>query len=245
MYKFYSRYVRHLILPNIGFKGQDLLKQSRVLCIGAGGLGSPALIYMASAGIGHIDIVDFDIVNITNLNRQIIFNQLDIGKNKALCAKIYLSKLNPTIKIQAYKEKISIYNFFTFIEKYDLIIDCTDNLESKFLINDAAIKYNIPVIHSSVFGLEGYITIFSKNTYCYRCLYNNFFSTNYLNYGILGPVAGIFGSLQALIAIKLLLYNSNIKTTYILFNKIIFIDFNSFKFDILTTQKNSQCNTCS
>ena len=244
MYKKYFRYIRHLILPNIGFKGQDILKKSKVLCIGAGGLGSPALIYMASAGIGNIDIIDFDTVSTSNLNRQIIFNQNDIGKIKVVCAKEYILKLNKYINVNIYNTRVSLLNSINLIKRYDVVLDCTDNLETKFLINDIFIKSGIPVIHASVCGLEGYISIFTKKTFCYRCLYSNFNNNNYLNYGVLGPVAGIFGSLQALVAIDLLLYKFKIKNIHNFFNKIMLMDLSSFKINVLKINKNNTCNIC-
>jgi len=244
MKNIYSRYIRHIILPNIGIKGQDVLKNAKILCVGAGGLGSPALTYIVSTGVGNIDIIDFDIVNITNLNRQVIFDYNDIGKNKALCAKNNLLRLNNAVKIKAYNKKLSLSNILDSIDQYDIILDCTDNLETKFLINDVSMKYNIPLIHASVFGLEGYISIFTKNTHCYRCLYNNFIGNNTLNYGILGSVAAIFGCLQALVTVKLLLYKFGLKNNYLFFNKIIFMDFNTFKFSILNVKKNINCKIC-
>lgn len=243
MYNKYFRYIRHLILPNIGFKGQDILKKSKVLCVGSGGLGSPAIIYMAAAGVGNIGVMDFDNVSISNLNRQIIFNQHDIGKKKVTCTKDYISKLNNSTRIITHDMRLSSLNSFNLITTYDLVLDCTDNLESRFLINDTFVKHGVPVVHASVFGLEGYLSVFSFETFCYRCLYSNF-NNNCLNYGILGPVAGIFGSLQAVVTIELLLYKFKLKSNFNFFNKMMVMNLNSFDVSILKINKNNKCNIC-
>ncbi len=243
----YSRYIRQIILPNFGFRGQDYLKKAKVLCVGSGGLGSPALIYLASAGIGTIGIIDFDIVSHTNLNRQILFNEKDIGKKKVFCAKKYIYNLNSNIKIKTYDVQLVHRNCFNIFYKYDVILDCTDNLKTKFLINDYAIKLNIPLIHGSVFGYEGYVSIFHKKRFCYRCLYKNFYRIEGICHGILGPVAGIIGSFQALETIKLLLNKKNILSKYKfrLSHGLLVFDFRTLLFRFLKVKRNLKCYVCS
>jgi len=246
MDKFYTRYIRHIILPDIGLKGQDVLKRSKVLCVGAGGLGAPALIYLAAAGVGSIGIVDFDVVSVSNLNRQIIFNQLDIGKSKAVCAKRYISRLNSSINVDIHELRLSYSNCPDIICNYDIILDCTDNLESKFLINDLAIKFNIPLVHGSVFGFEGYVSVFVDNSACYRCLYHSFADLECVSHGIIGPVAGIVGSIQALEVIKLLLARSN-KNIFLshLVSRLFILDFKMLDFRFLDIKKHINCGICS
>ncbi len=246
MDSYYTRYIRHVILPDVGLKGQDVFKKSKVLCVGAGGLGASALIYLAATGIGSIGIVDFDIVDVSNLNRQIIFNESDIGKNKSECARRYISRLNSSIKIDVYDLKLSYLNCFDIVSKYDVVLDCTDNLESKFLINDIAIKLNIPLVHGSVFGFEGYVSVFSGESACYRCLYNSFGGLECVSHGILGPVAGIVGSIQALEVIKLLLTRCD-ETLFLshLMSKLLILDFKMFDFRFLEIKKQHDCGICS
>jgi len=244
METFYSRYIRHIILSDIGLVGQDILGKSKVLCIGAGGLGSPALMYLAATGVGSIGIVDFDVVNLSNLNRQVIFSYDDIGKNKAICAKNYIVKLNNSIDVSVYDYKLSYSNCFDLFKDYDVILDCTDNLESKFLINDFSIKLNIPLVHGSVFGLEGYVAVFLKGFSCYRCLYRDVNSLECINHGIIGPVTGIIGSLQALISIVLLLRRKNKDFSCDLFFSLFLFDFKFFKFRSLNVKSLYKCNFC-
>lgn len=242
MYKFYSRYIRHIIVPGIGFLGQDRLFRSKVLCVGAGGLGSSALIYLVSAGIGGIGIVDHDIINLTNLNRQVIFSENNLGESKAYCAKKFLLNLNSNIDVSVYNFKLTHLNISDLIKDYDIILDCTDNLEVKFLINDVALKFKKILVHGSVFGLEGYVSIFSDKTFCYRCLHYDFPGVNSITYGILGAVVGIIGSLQALIVIFLLLKDSNLIRCF--FSRVFFFDFNLFKFKVLKFRKSRICFIC-
>lgn len=238
----YYRHIRHLILPEIGVEGQDILRQSKVLCIGTGGLGSSALIHLACSGVGLLGLVDFDSVDITNLNRQIMFNFSDIGRSKVVCASEYLKKLNPEIKLNVYESKFSFLTCFDIMKDYDIVLDCTDNLDTRFLINDFAMKLGIPMVHGSVFGFEGYVGIFSRDGACYRCLYNNFKYLNCMNYGILGSVAGIVGSVQALETIKFLLKHRCSLNS--LESKLLFLDFKTFDFKVIVIKKNLDCVVC-
>ncbi len=243
MNDFYSRYIRHIILPGFGIKGQDFLKKSKVLCIGAGGLGSTALMYLASAGVGTIGIVDFDVVDASNLNRQVIFNLSDIGKSKAICAKNYVLNLNSHVDINVYNIKLSYINCFRIIKDYDVVLDCTDNLESKFFINDAVVKMGLPLIHGAVSNLEGYVAVFLKKFGCYRCLYSNFIGLECLSNGIVGPIPGIIGSIQALEAIKILLNSNN--NFLNLISRLLMLDFKTFDFKLLHIKRKKNCNICS
>lgn len=241
----YYRHIRHLILPEIGVEGQNFLSKSRVLCIGAGGLGSSALIHLACSGVGFLGIVDFDFVDVSNLNRQLMFNFSDIGKSKVFCAKNFLIKINPDLNIKIYDAKLAFLTCFDIMKDYDVVLDCTDNLESRFLINDFAVKLGIPMIHGSVFGFEGYVGIFSHTGACYRCLYNNLKYLNCMNYGILGSVAGIIGSIQALETIKLLLRKCFLLDSNMYLNsKLLFLDFKTFEIKIINVKKSLYCAIC-
>jgi adenylyltransferase/sulfurtransferase len=244
MHNYYKRYIRHVVLSDIGILGQDILFKSKVLCIGAGGLGSPALVYLASCGIGFLGIVDFDKVDLSNLNRQFMYDEFDIGKSKVYCAENFLKKINNNVTIFTYNERLSYKNFLDIIPGYDVILDCTDSLESKFFVNECGIKLNIPVIHGSILGFSGYISIFSRDFGCYNCLYKDFSYTNFLGHGVLGPVAGVIGAFQAIECIKVLL-NSSIHYNFnTLFSKILFFDFKNLNFLILNFKKKDFCNIC-
>lgn len=242
MHEKYYRYIRHIVLSDIGLKGQDLLFKSRVLCVGAGGLGSPVLTYLASSGIGYIGLVDFDVVDLSNLNRQFIYNIFDVSNDKSFSAFNFLKKLNTDIFIFPYKAKLSKNNFFDIMAGYDIILDCTDTLESKFLISDFAMKLNLPVVHGSVFGFSGYVSMFSRFSGCYRCLYQSFSYVNCVGHGIIGPVAGIIGSIQALETIKFLLNKGNVFNN--LFSRVLVLDFKKLNFLTLTFKKSFECIGC-
>lgn len=244
MHNFYKRYIRHIVLSDIGILGQDLLLNSKVLCIGAGGLGSSALVYLASCGVGSIGIVDFDKVDVSNLNRQFLYNVFNCGESKVFCAESFLKKLNNNINIFTYNERISYSNFLNIMIGYDIILDCTDSLESKFFINECGIKLNIPVIHGSILGFSGYISIFSREHGCYNCLYSDFSYVNFLGHGVLGPVAGIIGAFQAIECIKFLLNKSGAFSFNTLFSKILFFDFKNLNFLLLNFSKKKNCDIC-
>lgn len=244
MHNLYYRYTRHLVLSDIGVNGQDFLLKSKVLCVGAGGLGSPALTYLVSSGIGCIGIVDFDIVDLSNLNRQFIYNIFDIGKDKVFSAFNFLKKLNNDVFIFVYNSRLSEYNFFDIMSNYDIVLDCTDSLESKFLISDCAIKLDIPVIHGSVFGFSGYISMFTRQDGCYRCLFDSFSHINCVGHGILGPVAGVVGAIQAIEAIKYLLVKFNLCDFNDLRSKVLVLDFKNLNFMVLNFKKKVNCISC-
>ena len=205
-----KRYSRHVLVPEVGERGQFKLLDSRVLLIGAGGLGSPAAFYLAAAGVGTIGIIDADVVEESNLQRQIIHNTKRVGQYKAESARETIEALNPDVKVITYIERLDETNVARIIAGYDVIIDGTDNFPTRYLLNDAAIMANKPVVHGSVFRFEGQLTIFKPNEGpCYRCLYPEppppALAPSCAEAGVLGVLPGIIGLLQATETVKLLL----------------------------------------
>jgi len=205
-----KRYSRHVLVPEVGEQGQFKLLDSRVLLIGAGGLGSPAAYYLAAAGVGTIGIIDADVVEESNLQRQIIHNTKRVGQYKAESAREAIEALNPDVKVITYIERLDETNVARIIADYDVIIDGTDNFPTRYLLNDAAIIANKPVVHGSVFRFEGQLTIFKPHEGpCYRCLYPEppppALAPSCAEAGVLGVLPGIIGLLQATETIKLLL----------------------------------------
>src|SRR6266571_2601312 len=205
-----KRYSRHLLVPEVGEQGQFKLLDSRVLLIGAGGLGSPAAYYLAAAGVGTIGIIDSDVVEESNLQRQILHNTKRVGQYKAESARETLEALNPDVKVITYIERLDETNVARIIADYDVILDGTDNFPTRYLLNDAALLANKPVVHGSVFRFEGQLTVFKPNEGpCYRCLYPEppppELAPSCAEAGVLGVLPGIIGLLQATETIKLLL----------------------------------------
>ncbi len=205
-----KRYSRHTLIPEVGEQGQFKLLDSKVLMIGAGGLGSPAAYYLAAAGVGTIGIIDADVVDDSNLQRQILHNTERIGQYKAESAKKTLTDLNPDVKVVPYIERLDEENVQRIIADYDVIVDGTDNFPTRYLLNDAAVMANKPVVHGSVFRFEGQLTIFKPyDGPCYRCLYPEppppALAPSCAEAGVLGVLPGIIGLLQATETIKLLL----------------------------------------
>ncbi len=206
-HEFYSR---QIILDEIGENGQKRLKLSRVLVIGAGGLGCPVLQYLVSAGVGTVGIVDFDTVSRSNLHRQVLYNYNSIGKNKAVEAQKRLSESNPFIEVIAHTDQLIPENAIDIIKEYDIIVDCTDNYESRYLINDACVLLGKPLVYAAIYKFEGQVAVFNlTNGPTYRCLHPNFpkeaSMTNCEQSGVLGVLPGIIGTLQANEVLKLLL----------------------------------------
>ncbi len=204
------RYSRHLLIPEVGAEGQAKLLESRVLFIGAGGLGAPALLYLAAAGVGTIGVVDFDTVDLSNLQRQVIHTTDRVGQKKTASAKEAVEALNPDVEVIAYDEMLTEENVARIIEGYDVILDGTDTFETRYTLNDAAVRAGIPVIHASVFRFEGQLTVFQPYAGpCYRCLYPTppppELAPGCSVAGVLGVVPGTLGILQATEALKLLL----------------------------------------
>ena len=204
------RYNRHLILPEIGPEGQEKLMNARVLVIGAGGLGCPILSYLTAAGVGRIGIIDFDRVDISNLQRQVLFRTKDVGKLKATCAAIHLEKLNPLVQLDVYTERLTTKNALNLFEKYDLVIDGTDNFSTRYLVNDAAVLTDKPLVYGSIYKFQGQVSVFNyQNGPTYRCLFPTPPAPgeipNCSEIGVIGVLPGIIGTQQANEAIKIIL----------------------------------------
>jgi molybdopterin/thiamine biosynthesis adenylyltransferase/rhodanese-related sulfurtransferase len=205
-----KRYSRHILVPEVGEAGQIKLLDARVLLIGAGGLGSPAALYLAAAGVGTLGIIDADVVDDSNLQRQVIHTTERIGQYKADSARIAINALNPDVKVNTYIERLDETNVRKLVDEYDVIVDGTDNFPTRYLLNDAAVMANKPVVHGSVFRFEGQVTVFKPyDGPCYRCLYPEpppiALAPSCAEAGVLGVLPGIIGLLQATEAIKLIL----------------------------------------
>jgi molybdopterin/thiamine biosynthesis adenylyltransferase len=205
-----TRYSRHLILPEVGEAGQAKLKAAKVLVVGAGGLGSPVSMYLAAAGVGTIGLVDFDTIDLSNLQRQIIYSTADVGKHKVVCAAGRLSEMNPEITVQAHLKKLSAETAEKIIEPYDIVIDGTDNFPTRFLVNDACVLLGKPNVFGSIFRFEGHMSLFNPpHGPCYRCMFPKPLSPdvvpNCAEGGVLGVLAGTIGALQATEAVKWIL----------------------------------------
>lgn len=232
-----QQYDRHLILDKIGEKGQLKLKQAKVLVIGAGGLGCPVLQYLTAAGVGTIGIIDPDVVDQSNLQRQILYTIDDIGAPKAVTASKRLSKLNPFVQFNVYQEKLTTKNAISLFEMYDIIVDGSDNFETRYLTNDAVILSNKPLVYGAIFKFEGQVSVFNyNNSATYRCLYPTppkpESSPNCSEIGVLGVLPGIIGSFQANEVIKII---CNIGE--VLANKLLIYDTLSMRQVLLKYEK--------
>ena len=204
------RYNRHITLPEIGLEGQQKLIQSKVLVIGAGGLGCPILQYLTAAGVGSIGIIDFDVVDILNLQRQVLYGSSSLGQNKALAAKKRLEDLNSDVNITAYPEALTHQNAINLFKNYDIIVDGSDNFETRYLVNDACIITNKPLVFGAIYKFEGQVSVFNyQNGPSYRCLFPNPPQKNSIpncsEIGVLGVLAGVIGCLQANEVLKIIL----------------------------------------
>lgn len=205
-----QRYSRQIILPEIGGKGQKKLGRARVLIVGAGGLGSPAALYLAAAGIGTIGIIDGDRVDLSNLHRQILHHTPDVGQPKVQSAREKMSALNPDVNIVTYNERLTAGNAMNLLKDYDVVLDGTDNFSTKFLINDACFFARIPLVHGGILRFDGQVfTIIPGETACYRCIHRQPPPTGLIpscqEAGVLGVLAGVIGTIQATEALKLIL----------------------------------------
>ncbi|XKL66680.1 hypothetical protein PGB90_010100 [Kerria lacca] len=205
-----SRYSRQIILPSLGLNGQKRLKNSSVLIVGIGGLGCPAALYLVSAGVGHIGLIDYDKVEINNLHRQVLHSENDIGLLKTNSASAKLKRLNKNVKMTNHKCQLTSDNSISIVSQYDIILDATDNVATRYLLNDTCVFVKKPLVSGSALQMEGQLTIYNHlSSPCYRCLYPHPPPPNTVNNcsssGVLGPVCGVIGVLQALEAIKLIL----------------------------------------
>ncbi len=203
------RYSRHLIIPDIGMTGQKRLKNARVLCVGAGGLGSPALLYLAAAGVGTLGVIDFDVVNESNLQRQIIHGQSDVGRSKAESARDSIHELNPLVNVVLHEERLDSDNAMRIFEPYDLIVDGTDNFATRYLVNDACVLLGKPYVWGSIYRFDGQASVFwAEHGPCYRCLYPEppppGMVPSCAEGGVLGVLCASIGSIQVNEAIKLI-----------------------------------------
>ena len=238
------RYSRHTLLPEVGEAGQAKLLQSKVLLIGAGGLGSPAALYLAAAGVGTLGIVDFDVVDVSNLQRQILHNEDRIGVAKVDSARETIRKLNPDVNVIGYNEPLNSENVMGIIADYDVIVNGCDNFPTRYLINDAAVMAGKPLVDGSIFQFEGQLTVYNhEGSACYRCLYPTPPPPGEVpscaEGGVLGVLAGIVGSLQALEAIKILL-----GTGEHLGGRLLLFDALSTDFSEVRIKRNSHCPVC-
>src|SRR5436190_13640954 len=238
------RYSRHTILPEFGAEGQARLKAGRVLIVGAGGLGSPAALYLAAAGVGTIGLVDFDTVDITNLQRQILYGTADVGRPKLEAAVARLHDINPHIQIDAHNTPFGAGNARALVDSYDVIVDGTDNFSTRFLVNDACVMGGKPNVYGSVFRFEGQAAVFAtKGGPCYRCLHPEpppaGLIPNCAEAGVLGVLPGMIGMIQATEAIKLL---TGIGTT--LAGSLLLYDAMRMRFRTITLPRDPACPVC-
>jgi len=238
------RYSKQIMLPQIDIEGQQKIIDSTMLIIGMGGLGSPTALYLAAAGVGHIIIADFDQVELSNLQRQIIHRTSDIGDDKVNSAKSKLLELNPNIKVTIANELVHTDNLSSLIKDVDIVLDGTDNFESRFEINKACVEFQKPLVSAAVIRLEGQISVFKgyeKDQPCYQCLYSQEGSgrENCVENGVLAPVAGLIGTIQALQAIKVLL---NLGEQ--LCGVLMLVDALDLSFRKVKIVKDSECPIC-
>lgn len=239
-----ARYSRHLILPEVGLEGQKKLKAARVLMIGTGGLGSPLGLYLAAAGIGTIGLVDFDVVDESNLQRQIIHGTKDVGRPKIASAKDRLNDINPNVNIEAHETRLTSDNALELFRDFDVIVDGTDNFQTRYLVNDASVLTGKPNIYGSIFRFEGQATVFdAARGACYRCLYPEppppGLVPSCAEGGVLGVLPGIVGTIQANETIKVILGAEGI-----LLNRLLLFDAWKMRFRELKLKKNPDCPIC-
>ena len=238
------RYSRHLIMPEVGMEGQLKLKQAKVLLIGAGGLGSPLSLYLAAAGVGKIGMVDFDVVDFTNLQRQIVHSTADVGRPKLDSAGDRLRGMNPNIEIIPHETALTSANALDLFRDYDIIADGTDNFPTRYLVNDACVLLGKPNVYGSIFRFEGQASVFAaKDGPCYRCLYPEppppGLVPSCAEGGVLGILPGLVGVIQATEVIKLILGSGNP-----LIGRLLLVDALEMKFRELKLRKNPECPIC-
>ena len=239
-----SRYARHLSLPEVGADGQRRLKAARVLCVGTGGLGSPLALYLAAAGVGTLGLVDFDVVDASNLQRQIIHSTKDIGRKKLDSAAEKLLALNPSLNVVKHETMLSSANALDILKDYDIVADGTDNFPTRYLVNDACVLLGKPNVYGSIFRFEGQASVFgTKEGPCYRCLYpeppSPGLAPSCAEGGVLGILPGLVGVIQAAEAIKLILGSGEA-----LIGRLLLVDALAMRFRELKLRKNPECPVC-
>jgi adenylyltransferase/sulfurtransferase len=238
------RYSRHLILPEVGVEGQLKLKQAKVLCVGAGGLGSPLALYLAAAGVGTLGIVDFDIVDLTNLQRQIIHGTGDVGRKKLDSAAESIAAINPNVNVRRFETRLTSANALEIFRDFDIIADGTDNFATRYLVNDACVLIGRPNVYGSVFRFEGQASVFAaKDGPCYRCLYPEppppGVVPSCAEGGVLGILPGLIGVIQATETIKLILGSGEP-----LIGRLLLVDALAMRFREVKVRKSPDCPVC-
>ncbi|HET7376870.1 MAG TPA: molybdopterin-synthase adenylyltransferase MoeB [Anaerolineae bacterium] len=239
------RYSRHLIMPEVGLEGQRKLKEAKVLLVGAGGLGAPMAMYLAAAGVGHIGIMDFDVVDESNLQRQIIHGTATLGQKKLESAKNRMLDINPFIDVTTYEEPLSSANALEIFKDYDIIADGTDNFQTRYLVNDACVLLGKPNVYGSIFRFEGQASVFyAKEGPCYRCLYPEppppGLVPSCAEGGVFGVLPGVVGTIQATEVIKLIIGQGDP-----LIGRLLLYDALEMSFTTLKLRKNPECVICS
>lgn len=239
-----GRYSRHLILPNVGMEGQRKLKGASVLCVGTGGLGSPLALYLAAAGVGRIGLVDFDVVDVSNLQRQIIHGSSWVGKSKVESARARIADLNPNVQVDTYEEPLTSENALRILEPYDIVVDGTDNFPTRYLVNDACVLLGKPNVYGSIFRFEGQASVFNhEDGPCYRCLYEEppppGLVPSCAEGGVLGILPGLIGVIQATETVKIIL---GVGDT--LSGRLMLYDALGMSFRQLKLRKNPGCVIC-
>ncbi|MGC9394391.1 MAG: HesA/MoeB/ThiF family protein [Anaerolineae bacterium] len=237
-----ERYGRNIIIKQLGEARQEKLLASKVLVIGAGGLGSAAILYLAAAGIGTLGIVDSDVVEISNLQRQILYDMPDIGRPKTESAKEKVERLNPDVRVIAYGDQMTAGNISAIIAEYDFVIECTDTFPAKFLINEACVRGCKPFSHAGVLAFQGQTMTYVPGHACLRCVYDPpppGMAPTSDDLGILGATAGVFGAIQAAEAIKYLIGNDNLLTDAVLYYNLL-----DAKFKKVKAKSKAKCPVC-
>jgi adenylyltransferase/sulfurtransferase len=238
------RYSRHLVLPEVGLEGQRAIKAARVLCVGAGGLGSPVSMYLAAAGVGTLGIVDYDVVDVSNLQRQILHTTRDVGRPKIESARERLKGINPEIRVETHASALSSANALDLVSRYDIVVDGSDNFPTRYLVNDACVLARRPYVYGSIFRFEGQASVFAADGGpCYRCLYPEppppGLVPSCAEAGVLGVVPGIIGTIQATEALKLIL-----KAGETLVGRILILDALGMKFREIRLRRDPECPVC-
>jgi sulfur-carrier protein adenylyltransferase/sulfurtransferase len=238
------RYSRHLIIPDVGVTGQRRLKAARVLLVGAGGLGSPLALYLAAAGVGHLGLVDFDVVDVTNLQRQILHGTKDVGRPKLDSARERIADVNPFVELTTYETVLDSSNALEIIKDYDIVIDGTDNFPTRYLVNDACVILGKPNVYGSIFRFEGQASVFAtENGPCYRCLFPEppppGLVPSCAEGGVLGVLPGLIGTIQATEAIKLILGIGEP-----LIGRLLLVDALGAQFRFVKLRKDPECPAC-
>ncbi len=238
-----ERYSRHIILADVGPEGQEAIMKGKVLIIGAGGLGSPVALYLAAAGVGTIGLIDGDIVDLTNLQRQIIHATPDLDKAKVISAREKIEKLNPEVETIVYHKLVTSENITEIIKDYDFIIDGTDNFPTKFLINDACVINKKPFSHGGILRFEGQTMTYTPGNTCYRCVFNTPPPKDAVpscsQAGVLGSIAGILGTIQATEALKFIIEKGELLT-----NRMLTFDALNMNFKTINFKRDPDCPVC-